>query len=297
MQTSPLIRHLLRITVACSIASSIATPTLAEEPEDGGGGLSLEETAKQLNNPISSVWNMVFQNNYTILDGDITSKARHRWLTNFQPVMPIPLTQEVNFIARPIIPFLSAPVSNAAGGFDQIEGMGDIAFQGFLSPSSSSGFLYGVGPLFQFPSATNDRIGNEKWSAGGAVVALNVSKNWVIGGLLSHTESFAGSDDRTDVSTTSLQYFIVRMLPNRWQVGTGTPTITANWEADGGDTWTVPIGLSVGRTIRVGRLPIQLSLEASYAVVHPDTFGERWNFRLIVKPVLPALVREPIFGR
>jgi hypothetical protein len=32
-------------------------------------------------------------------------------------------------------------------------------------------------------------------------------------------------------------------------------------------------------------------------VVHPDTFGERWNFRLILKPVLPALIQEPIFGR
>ena len=297
MQTSPLIRHLLRITVACSIASSIATPTLAEEPEDVDGGLSLEETAKQLNNPISSVWNIVFQNNYTLLDGDISSKTRHRWLTNFQPVLPIPLTQELNFIARPIIPFLSAPVPNAAGDFDQVEGVGDIAFQAFLSPSTSSGFLYGVGPLFQFPSASDDRIGSEKWSAGGAVVALNVSKNWVIGGLLSHTESFAGSDDRRDVSTTGLQYFVVRMLPNRWQVGTGSPTITANWKAGGGDKWTVPIGLAVGKTIRAGRLPIQFSLEASYAVVHPDTFGERWNFRLIVKPVLPALVREPIFGR
>jgi hypothetical protein len=59
----------------------------------------------------------------------------------------------------------------------------------------------------------------------------------------------------------------------------------------------VPVGLGVGRTVRIGEMPFQVSFEASYAVIHPDTFGERWNFRLILKPVLPALIEKPIFGR
>jgi hypothetical protein len=32
-------------------------------------------------------------------------------------------------------------------------------------------------------------------------------------------------------------------------------------------------------------------------VVHPNTFGQRWNFRLQLKPVIPALVKQPIFSR
>jgi hypothetical protein len=44
-------------------------------------------------------------------------------------------------------------------------------------------------------------------------------------------------------------------------------------------------------------MPVQVNLEASYAVVHPDTFGERWNFRLNVKRVFPALIQKPLFGR
>jgi hypothetical protein len=57
------------------------------------------------------------------------------------------------------------------------------------------------------------------------------------------------------------------------------------------------IGLGVGKTIRIGKMPFQMSLEASYAVIHPDTFGERWNFRLILKPVVPSLVKKPLLGR
>ena len=211
--------------------------------------------------------------------------------------MPIPLTDRLNFIARPIIPLLSAPVPEPVG-FDRKEGLGDIAFQSFFSPNSSSGFLWGLGPLFQFPTATSDALGTEQWSAGVAAVGLNVGPKWVYGALFTHTESFAGDSDRDDVSISGLQYFVTRLLPNNWQVGTGSPTITANWEADDSDDrWTVPIGVGVGKTFRVGKMPLQVIFETSYAVIHPDTFGERWNFRLLLKPVVPALIQEPIFGR
>lgn len=60
---------------------------------------------------------------------------------------------------------------------------------------------------------------------------------------------------------------------------------------------TVPIGLGVAKTFLIGKMPFQVGFEASYAVVHPDTFGQRWNFRLQFKPVVPALIQKPLFGR
>jgi hypothetical protein len=32
-----------------------------------------------------------------------------------------------------------------------------------------------------------------------------------------------------------------------------------------------------------------------YAVIHPDDFGQGWNIRFTVTPVLPSLVKIPIF--
>ena len=46
----------------------------------------------------------------------------------------------------------------------------------------------------------------------------------------------------------------------------------------------------------LGRMPFRMSFETTHAVVHPRSFGERWNFRLILEPVVPALIRKPIFG-
>ena len=49
-----------------------------------------------------------------------------------------------------------------------------------------------------------------------------------------------------------------------------SPVITANWEADSDDTWTVPLGGGGGRLMRFGKLPVNLQAQASYNLVKPD---------------------------
>ena len=39
------------------------------------------------------------------------------------------------------------------------------------------------------------------------------------------------------------------------------PIITANWEADGDDTWTVPLGGGFGRIFGIGNQPLNAQLE------------------------------------
>jgi hypothetical protein len=52
----------------------------------------------------------------------------------------------------------------------------------------------------------------------------------------------------------------------------------------------------VGKLVKFGRLPVKFQAEVQYAVVHPDDVGQRFNLRFVVTPVLPSLVRDPIFG-
>ena len=261
------------------------------------GTASVEEVGRQLNNPVSSVWNIVIQNNYSLNKGDISNDYRGQWVTNFQPVLPVPLTEDWNLITRPVLPIVSAPVPQPDGSFDRETGLGDMALMSLLSPADAHGLIWGVGPSFLFPTATSKELGSEQWSLGPAAVGLVLTKKWVVGVLAQQWWSYAGDDDRRDVSLFNLQYFVYRFLPNRWQVGLGSPVISANWKAPSGDKWTVPIGLGVAKTFLIGKMPFQVGLEASYAVVHPDTFGQRWNFRLQFKPVLPALIQKPLFGR
>ena len=75
-----------------------------------------------------------------------------------------------------------------------------------------------------------------------------------------HSWSFAGNNDRKSTNHTNIQYFIWRMLPGEWQIGT-SPYITMNWEADRDNRFTVPVGLGVEKLVKLGKLLVKIQLQ------------------------------------
>ena len=67
---------------------------------------------------------------------------------------------------------------------------------------------------------------------------------------------------------------------------TSSPIITASWEADSDDRWTVPIGGGIGTTHRIGRLPVSLQLAGFYNVERPDN-GPGWTLRFQLASLFP----------
>jgi hypothetical protein len=288
--------------MSVSGAVSAEAQSSATAPAEARGAMSAEELNRQLNNPVSSVWSMVFQNNYTQLKSgsqDVPGwdEGDDKWFynLNFQPVLPLPLTRDWNLINRPVFPiFADRPVLKS-DGFDETGGLGDIGLVSLFSPAKTSGgFLWGFGPSFIFPTASKDELGQEKWQAGPAAVGLHLGKEWIFGVFPQHWWSFAGNDDRKSTSQTNIQYFIWRLLPDQWQIGTA-PNILIDWKADDDDKLTLPVGLGVGKLFKIGGLPIKFILEGQYAVISPDDFGQEWNIRFTVTPVLPSLIKDPIF--
>ena len=60
---------------------------------------------------------------------------------------------------------------------------------------------------------------------------------------------------------------------------------------DGGDAWTVPVGLGVQNTTRMGGMPVKFELQAQAMVIHPDDFGQRFALRFSITPVIPKLLK------
>jgi hypothetical protein len=151
-----------------------------------GTGQNLEELGKQLNNPISSVWNITTQSNMYFYKGDLSSAYRGQFVFNFQPVLPIPLTKNWTLIPRPVIPILSNPyirgVNPATGSLEwsRTGGFGDIALVTLLSPNIP-GVILGFGPTFIFPTAPTHDLGQGKFQMGPSVVLGFISKDWVGG--------------------------------------------------------------------------------------------------------------------
>jgi hypothetical protein len=248
-------------------------PGLARAQDDA-------ELARKTQNPVADLISVPFQNNinFGVGPGDDV-----QYILNIQPVIPFRLTQDWNLISRTIVPLIYQP--ELAPGFGDVFGLGDIQQSLFLSPARPGQLIWGVGPIFQFPSATDDALGQGKWGAGPTAVALSMYGPWVFGALINNVWSFAGESDRPDVNQMLIQPFVNYNLPDAWYVGS-VPIITANWEADSDNRWTVPLGISVGKIVRLGKLPVNAQVGGYYNVVRPDHAAE-WQLRIQVQFLFP----------
>jgi hypothetical protein len=287
---------LLLVTGAPSMAQTRADGS--ETPLDGKTEKSLQEVSRQVHNPIGPLWQLTFDHSILGLGGAGLDGVGPAYTGSFEPQGPVWLgrpdmkrfrwAQGLGFFARLTSPFIeTVPVPPGISGDDRRSGIGDIQLGGVVGPKRLSGSAFGVGPTFIFPSASDDALGQGKWQAGPAVVAGYVGKDWTASVTAQQWWSFAGDDSRPDTNQLNLNYVLIRSLPGRWQIGM-QPTLTVDWTASSGNAVSFPIGLGVGRTIRMGKLPIQLWLEADYYAVRPDDLsGPRWGIDLQIAPVIP----------
>jgi hypothetical protein len=257
--------RLTTILFATLTILGIVALTNAAWAEDKG----TQDLAKQSQNPVSSLISVPFQNTSSFNNGPNDAYVN---TLSIQPVYPMNLTENWNWINRAIVPIIYQ--GEIIDGIGTKFGMGDVVYQGFLLPAKPGKFIWGVGPVVSFPTGAK-RMTTDKWSAGPALVCLTMPGHWVIGALAFNLWSFAGDDDAADVNLLSFQYFINYNLPKGWYLSMG-PTITADWEADSDDRWTVPFGGGFGKVFKIGKQPVNASLKAYYNAWHPDD-ASNWN--------------------
>jgi hypothetical protein len=259
---------------------AVSTAVLALVAVSAAQPASEGDLAKKTQNPVSDLISVPFESNFNF---GVGPNDDLQYILNVQPVMPFRLSEDWNLITRTIIPLIDQP--ELGPGVGDVFGLGDIQLSLFLSPAKSGALIWGIGPIFQFPTATDDALGSDKWSAGPTAAALTIRGPWVLGALVNHLWSFAGDDDRADVNQTLIQPIVTYNLPGGWFL-TSVPYITANWETDGDDRWTVPIGIGVGKVHRFGTLPVGLELASYYNVVRPDDAAE-WTLRFRINLLFP----------
>jgi hypothetical protein len=189
---------------------------------------------------------------------------------------------------RPVFPIVTQPVFDASdprNSSGHETGLGDIQLLTLAGPNKGKGLVWGLGATFKFPTASEDVLGQGKYQAGPAVLAINMGKPWVIGVLAQHWSSFSGDDDRADTRQTDVQYILRRSIPGAMSIGMG-PTITYDWEQDSDNRLTVPVGLGLTKTTRWYSTPVKLRVEIQYSVIKPEDYGTVWNLRLQITPVI-----------
>ena len=173
-----------------------------------------------------------------------------------------------------------APV---AGGDDH-SGVGDIVQSLFFSPKAptAGGWIWGVGPVFLLPTASDSALGSEQWGAGPTAVALKQENGWTYGVLANHIWSVAGDDARANVNATFLQPFLSYTTKTYTTFSLNTES-TYDWEAE---QWTVPVNVMASQLVKFGKQPVSFGLGYRDYVEAPDG-GPDWGLRFVVTFLFP----------
>jgi hypothetical protein len=112
--------------------------SLGAVTESFDGEESESELNRKLTNPVSSIWSISNQfNNFELNNG----QWNNNW--NFQPVMPVSVTKDLNLITRPVMPFYNiVPHETSPGEFARDAGLGDLALLD-LSPADMGKYSLG----------------------------------------------------------------------------------------------------------------------------------------------------------
>jgi hypothetical protein len=261
--------------------------------------LAAGDLTEESMNPLSTVISLPFENNTLFNLGPSNSTAN---VLNIKPIFPVNMG-DWNLINRVIVPIAYAEGQDeiilddyswgngnpGSFGIGSAFGLGDITYQGFITPGKSGKLAYGLGGSIVLPTHTKDRFGSNKWSMGPAAVAFAPVGNWVLGGILQNIWSVSGDSDAADVNVFSAQLAINYKLKDGWYL-TSSPLITANWESDKDNRWTVPLGGGVGRLFRLGGKAVAVDVGAYYNVESPR-FANDWYSQVLVNFLFPKKKR------
>ena len=293
---------ILALWPVAAVAQSVPAPSPVPSapqaaPSPGAADLSALSPAQQAalqaaiiktsQNPVGNIAIVPFQNNFNYGVGPY---ARYQYNLNVQPVVPFMLGKNLNLIARTILPLVdnpsfASPQVCASSGCPWTFGLGDVQEQLFFAPKTKPGALiWGVGPIFQFPTASPGVLGAGKWAAGPALVGLLMPGKIVTGMLVTQLWSFAGQANRPGISAALFQPFFNYNLKNGWAISTA-PIITANWNATQ-NKWAVPLGGGVARTFKAGGQLMSLSA-LYYTYVTRPTANPQTNFKVVWSLLYP----------
>lgn len=208
---------------------------------------SAQELADKLSNPVSNLISVPFQNNTVWGIGENNGSQN---ILNFQPVIPISITKGLTLINRLVLPIISQ--FNVTGMGQSQNSLGDLQYSMFFSPKSK--LIWGVGPIFSIPTATNVNTGSGRFSVGPTGVFLYQKNGWTAGLLINQFWSVGGNPDRGNQTQGYLQPF----LTHSWKSGAGVAMnadITQNWKVK---RTQASLNIMIQGLTKLGDFPVQL---------------------------------------
>src|SRR5438067_10567060 len=276
--------------------------TLGAVTESSNEAAEADKLAKELANPIASLISVPFQANEDWGYGPTGNG--YKFTLNIQPVIPISISKDWNLILRTILPVVSQHdlfyVENVPKhlGFPaqnrSQDGLSDTTQSFFFSPKKPGpfGIVWGLGPVFLYPTGTQDLLGTGTFSIGPTLVVLKQMGGWTVGALMNQLWSVATEEHRSSLSQMFLQPFLSYTTKTHTTFTLNTES-TANWNNTPGDAkWTVPLNFQLSQILKIGKQPISIGVGGRYYADSPR-YGPDWGVRFIVTLLYPTARPKP----
>ncbi len=234
--------------------------------------------ARKLRNPVTSLINLPLVNNVDFGGGP--NKNGVRSTLNIEPIIPFEVSEHWKIVSRLTLPIIDQ--NNVVPGTSQ-NGLGDTIERLLLSPAKANamGMNWGVGPAFLVPTATNSRLGWDRWGTGPAM-ALNWHKDaWVASVLTYQIFSVAGEGTHT-INTLTIQPSLSYILPTDTTLTLSSDSFY-DWRTS---QYTCPLNATVYQLVRIGDQPINVGAGLRYYVARPAGAPE-WGLRCSVTILFP----------
>ena len=146
---------------------------------DSGNATSLSQAdlINQANAPISSIFQIRLQDAYApAFQGQLRGQGN---LFSIAVGMPLP---QYRLLPFPQLSLLTIPAAVTLPlPLGSLTGFGDIRFVDLAVLDAGHSLLFGVGPTFVFPTASDLTTGQGKWQAGPAAAVAFAPRKWLFG--------------------------------------------------------------------------------------------------------------------
>lgn len=237
-----------------------------------------QKLADKLANPVASLISIPLQNN---LNYGIGPHNGIKYTVNIQPVIPFKLNDDLDLITRYILPIVDQ--QNITGINKHEFGLSDATVTAFFAPKSKK-IIYGAGPAFLVPTATDKLLGTEKFGIGPSALIMHQTNGFSLGLIANQIWSVAGNQNRADLSNFYTQIFMSYSYKSGASLGINTE-VTQNWKRN---TTTISLNPSIGAITKLGSQIVQFSIQPLIPIAGPSEIKPDWGLRAVLAFVFPS---------
>jgi hypothetical protein len=265
------------ILLCLSLGIPLAVTAQAQQAAPSPSSLTEQDLAKSVHNPFEDFVKVPIQ---AATGFNIGPYHKAGETLNVQPEVPFSLNAQWDLIARLSLSATYLPSPSAQVGLN------DLQTSFFLTPSKEDVWVWGVGPIFQFPTASSSDLGTGRWSAGPTGALIYSKGPWFNGILAYQLMSFAGDRDRGSVNQTYIEPDISYNSESGFYAQIDPP-ITYDWTAEKSNAWELPVGADIGDVFTIGAQQMGLQI-GSYDLLKHTEGGPDWIIRVQLTLLFPT---------